>query len=139
MTGTGRRLGRRRAGAAAVVAAVVLTAGCGGPRNTLNTAGGPCFRALPLARATVSQQGRLVGVRAVTGTTLARRLPQAQRLGDQRLCLVAFRGSFASGAVPRADPAGPGSYAIVAVDRSGSTVVASFVVDDLPLRFRHLR
>jgi hypothetical protein len=135
MTTGGRRRGRL-VGSAGLVA-FVLTAACGGPRSTLNTAGSRCFRAIPLARATVNAQGRLVGVRAVTATTLARKLPQAERLGDQRVCLVAFRGPYGSGAVPRADPAGPGDYAIVAVDRSGSTVVASFVVDDLPLRFRH--
>jgi len=127
----------RRAGTAVAVGAFLVAAACGGPRNTLNTAGGHCFRAIPLAKATVNDQGRLVGVRAVTATTLAHKLPQAERLGDQRLCLVAFRGPYAGGAVPLADPAGPGDYAIVAVDRGGSTVVASFVVDELPLRFRH--
>jgi len=132
---TGPRCPRVRRG---IVGLVLLLAGCGGPRNTLNTATSHCFRALPLARATVDQQGRLVGVRAVTATTLARRLPQAERLGHQRLCLVAFKGPYADGTIPRADPAGPGTYAIVAVDGRGQTVLASFVVDELPLRFRHL-
>jgi hypothetical protein len=135
VTGAGPRR-RRLAGTAGLLVFVLITA-CGGPRSSLNTASSHCFRAIPLARATVNAQGRLVGVRAVTATTLARKLPQAERLGDQRVCLVAFRGPYGSGAVPRANPAGPGDYAIVAVDRSGSTVVASFVVDDLPLRFRH--
>jgi len=111
---------RRRAPAAVAVGAFLLAAACGGPRNTLNTAGSHCFKAIPLAKA-----------------TLAHKLPQAERLGDQRVCLVAFRGPYAVGAVPLADPSGPGDYAIVAVDRGGSTVVASFVVDELPLRFRH--
>ncbi|HKN90898.1 MAG TPA: hypothetical protein VJ622_11490, partial [Acidimicrobiia bacterium] len=65
------------------------------------------------------------------------RLPEADRLGRQRLCLIAFRGPYAAGEIPRAQPAGPGPYAIVAVDSNGSTVLASFVVDELPLRFRH--
>ncbi len=122
------------------VAAVALAAlaACGGPRNSLNTATSQCFRALPLARNTVSNRGKLVGVRSVVGTTLARQLPEAAPLGKQRLCVVAFRGPYGEGQVPRADPPGPGTYALVAVDRGGSTVLASFVVDDLPLRFRHL-
>jgi len=122
---------------AAAAAAVALLAACAGPRNTLNTATSHCFRALPLAKATVNNRGHLVGVRSVVATTLAGRLPEADRLGRQRLCLIAFRGPYAAGEIPRAQPAGPGPYAIVAVDSNGSTVLASFVVDELPLRFRH--
>ena len=85
----------------------------------------------------VNNRGHLVGVRSVVATTLAGRLPEADRLGRQRLCLIAFRGPYAAGEIPRAQPAGPGPYAIVAVDSNGSTVLASFVVDELPLRFRH--
>jgi hypothetical protein len=131
---------RRRFGTGAVavgLAGLLLAGGCAGPRNTLNTATSKCFRSLPLARETVGPEGRLVGVRAVTATTLAKRLPQAERLGDQPLCVMAFRGPYAAGSVPLAEPAGPGAYAVVAVDSRGSTVLASFVVDDLPLRFRH--
>ena len=69
---------------------------------------------------------------------MARRLPEAAPLGDQRLCVFAFKGPYANGEVPRAKPPGPGTYAVVAVDKGGSTVLASFVVNDLPLRFRHL-
>ncbi|HKN40479.1 MAG TPA: hypothetical protein VJ456_15385 [Acidimicrobiia bacterium] len=122
---------------AGAAAAVALLAACAGPRNTLNTATSHCFRALPLAKATVNNRGHLVGVRSVVATTLAGRLPEADRLGRQRLCLIAFRGPYAAGEIPRAQPAGPGPYAIVAVDSNGSTVLASFVVDELPLRFRH--
>jgi len=132
-----RRRLRLRAGVAAAV--LGLLAACGGPRNTLNTATSQCFRALPLARNTVNQRGKLVGVRSVLGTTLAKQQPEAAFLGRQRLCVVAFRGPYAAGQVPRANPPGPGTYALVAVDRGGSTVLGSFVVDDLPLRFRHLR
>jgi hypothetical protein len=124
---------------AAVAVALGLLAACGGPRNTLNTATSQCFRALPLARSTVNNRGKLVGVRSVLGTTLAKQLPEAGSLGRQRLCVVAFHGPYTAGEVPRANPSGPGTYALVAVDRGGSTVLASFVVDDLPLRFRHLR
>jgi len=132
---------RIRTGVLAAVAVVVACAaldGCAGPRNTLNTATSQCFRALPLARASANDRGRLVGVRSVHATTLARRLPEAAPLGRQRLCVFAFKGPYNNGEITRARPAGPGTYAVIAVDRSGSTVLASFVVNDLPLRFRHL-
>ena len=128
---------RRTIGAAAVALLLAVPAGCAGPRNTLNTATSHCFRSLPLARTTVGQRGRLVGVRAVKAATLARRLPQVEHLGTQRLCVIAFRGPYAAGSVPLAEPPGPGAYAVVAVDERGATVLASAIVDDLPLRFRH--
>ena len=128
---------RRRAVAAVLAGATLFGAACAGPRNGLNTATSACFKALPMAKGLVNQQGRLVGVRSVLATTLARRLPQAERLGTQRLCVIAFRGPYAAGVVPLADPSGPGTYAVVAVDHRGSAVLASFVVDELPLRFRH--
>jgi hypothetical protein len=129
---------RVSAGLAGVAVALAALAGCGGPRNSLNTETSQCFRALPLARNTVNARGKLVGVRAILGTTLAKQLPEAAPLGKQRLCVVAFRGPYTENQVPRANPPGPGTYALVAVDRGGSTVVASFVVNELPLRFRHL-
>ena len=131
-----RRCGRLIATAAAT-AALGLLAGCAGPRNALNTATSQCFRALPSARATVNDRGHLVGVRSVLATTLAQRLPQAAPLDRQRLCVIAFRGPYGAGEIPRADPPGPGTYAVVAVDNDGATVLASFVVSELPLRFRH--
>jgi hypothetical protein len=130
------RLHRLRAGVAAVVLGALVA--CGGPRNTLNTKTSQCFRALPLARNTVNQRGKLVGVRSVLGTTLAKELPEAAPLGRQRVCVVAFRGPYAVDQVPLAKPAGPGTYALVAVDPKGTTVLASFIVNDLPVRFRHL-
>jgi hypothetical protein len=122
---------------ATAAATLGLLAGCAGPRNALNTGTSHCFRALPSARSTVHDRGHLVGVRSVLATTLARRLPQAAPLDRQRLCVIAFRGPYAAGEIPRADPPGPGTYAIVAVDNDGATVLASFVVSDLPIRFRH--
>jgi hypothetical protein len=135
---TRRTRHRRGAGTRLVVAATVgLLAGCGGPRNVLNTASSHCFRALPSARATVGDHGRLVGVRSVLADRLARTLPQAAPLDRRRLCVIAFRGPYRAGEIPLADPPGPGTYAVVAVDNDGQTVLASFVVSDLPLRFRH--
>lgn len=135
-TGLGRP-GRPGRLAAALAGLVLAAASCAGPRNGLNTATSACFKTLPLARGVVNQQGRLVGVRSVLGTTLAKHLPQAAPLGTQRLCVVAFHGPYAAGAVRDADPAGPGEYAVVAVDGRGRSVLAAFVVDVLPLRFRH--
>lgn len=121
---------------AAAVVALVLTS-CAGPRNALNTAASTCFRSLPVAGAAVGRKAKLVGVRSVRGAELARKLPQASRIGPGVVCAVAYRADFVPGDVAGADPAGPGRYAVVVLDTHGSRVLASFVLDELPIRFHH--
>lgn len=124
-----------RRGLAAVALLAVLAA-CSGPRNGLNTSDSACFRGLPLASATAGPKGKVVGVRVVRRGELARKLPQAARIHAEAVCAVAYRGAFVPGDVRDADPAGPGTYAVVALDTQGTRVLASFVVDELPVRFR---
>jgi hypothetical protein len=126
----------RRSLAASVAVLAVLTA-CAGPRNALNTPASACFRGLPVAGTAVGPKAKLIGVRSVGRSELARKLPSATRIETESVCAVAYRGDFVAGDVAGADPAGPGTYAIVALDPKGSRVLATFVVDQLPVRFRH--
>ena len=126
----------RRSAALLLLVALVLLAACSGPRNGLNTTASACFRGLPAASAAVGPKGKLIGVRVTRRSELAGKLPQAGRIPDRVVCTVAFRGAFGPGDVAGADPAGPGPYAIVALDTRGSHVLATFVVDELPVRFR---
>ena len=119
-----------------LVVAMGLSA-CAGPRNALNTTASTCFRGLPAAGAAVAPKAKLVGVRTVRRTELARKLPQAARIGPGVVCAVAYRGEFSAGDVRGADPAGPGRYAVVALDPHSARVLATFVLDELPIRFRH--
>ena len=116
--------------------AAVLVASCAGPRNVLNTRAGSCFPGVPRAVATVGHKGRLVGVRQVAATRLARRLPEAAALGRRELCLVAFRDDYRPGDIPDARPSSAGNFAVVVLDRQGSHVLATFIVGRLPLRFQ---
>ena len=122
--------------ALAVLAAAVLT-GCASPRNSLNTPASTCFRGLPAAAAAVDHQAKLIGVRRARRTELVGKVPQASRIEPESLCVIAYRGPFAAGDVPGADPPGPGEYAMVALDPHGSHILGTFVVDRLPLHFRH--
>ena len=106
-TATGQRIRTGVVAALALLAVFAPLAACAGPRNTLNTATSQCFRALPLARASANDRGRLVGVRSVHATTLARRLPEAAPLGRQRLCVFAFKGPYNNGEITRARPSLP--------------------------------
>jgi len=123
-------------GAVLVVVALVLTS-CAGPRNGLNTTASTCFRGLPAAADAVGHKGTLVGVRRVKTDGLVDRVAQASRIQRGSVCLVAYRGPFARADVPGADPSGPGTYAVVALDDRGAHVLATFVIDELPVRFQH--
>lgn len=127
----------RRAGAAGVLAVALVLTSCASPRNALNTPAGTCFRGLPAARAAVGPEAQLIGVRRVSRKDLVRAVPQAGTIRAESLCLVTFHGPFSAGQVPQADPAAPGAYAMVALDIRGSHVLGAFVLDDLPLAFRH--
>jgi len=91
---------------------------------------------VPVAGAAVGPKGRVIGVRAVRRETLVDRLPSAARIPNRVVCAVAYRGPFVPGDVRDADPAGPGPYALVALDTHGSRVLATFVVDRLPVGFK---
>lgn len=121
----------------ATVAALVFVS-CASPRNSLNTSASACFRGLPAAAAAVDHDAKLVGVRSVRRSELLRKVAEAERVPSDSLCLVAYRGPFAAGDVPGADPAGPGAYAVVALDARSAAVLATFVLDELPVRFHHI-
>jgi hypothetical protein len=122
--------------ALAALAAVMLTA-CASPRNSLNTPASTCFRGLPAAAAAVDHQAKLVGIRQARRAELVRKVPEASRIQPASLCMVAYRGPFAAGDVPGADPPGPGEYAMVALDIHGGHILGTFVLERLPLRFSH--
>lgn len=128
---------RRAVAAVVLVALAALLTSCASPHNALNTPASACFRGLPAARAAVGHDARLIGVRRVSKAELSRAVPQAAAIRPGELCLVAFRGPFASGDVTGADPPGPGNYAVVALDTGGSELLGAFVLNDLPVPFHH--
>ena len=122
--------------------AIGLT-GCAGARSALGTSASVCFKALPGANDAVHRQGHLVGVRRVDASLLQQRMPTGSALDTlapkTSLCVFAFSGSFKSSGVTNAPPGLSGSYALVALTGSRPRLVAAFVVNQLPTRFRHLR
>ena len=121
----------------ALLAAALLLTACAGPRNGLNTPASTCFRGLPAAETAVGDKGKLVGVRRIERGPLVAKVPQAARLQARSVCLVAYRGPFGPGDVSGADPPGPGTYALVALDDRTFLPLATFVLDGLPVRFQH--
>ena len=125
----------RRTVVAALLAAALALPACT-PRNSLGTGSMACIQAIPVAADEVHHKGRPEGVRTVSAASLAKRIPEVAPLGKQTVCVVAFSDDFKPGDVTRAKVQRAGRYAVVVVD-SHQRVVVSFVLDRLPLRFRH--
>ena len=153
MRSGGARSGRpgwfRRVG---VVAAIALgsswLSGCTAARDTLGTNSSPCFHALALAADAVHDRGVFTGVRLVSDTTLAK-LHRVEAVIKHRsstplhnVCLVAYRGSYRPSQVQRVagkvPASGVGHFAVVVVSTPQNDLLATFVLEKEPVRFRHL-
>ncbi|HZU71130.1 MAG TPA: hypothetical protein VE990_00030 [Acidimicrobiales bacterium] len=129
-------VGRWLARSMAAIAVAAGLAGCAGHAG-LGTTSSACFHALPSAVGAVHGQGRLIGVRLEEVRHL-HRLPAADRLGSGRVCLVAFRGQYASAAVSHPLNQASGPFAVVVVKPDGSRVLGTLVLARPPQRFQHL-
>jgi len=148
-----RRGHRCRFGSLLCIAAITLgtagLSGCAAPRNTLGTNSSPCFRALALAEDAVHDRGAFAGVRLIAYSTLAKQHPRLEAALRARsstrlhnVCLVSYRGTFRPSQVKRpagkAPPSGVGHFAIVVVSTPQNQLLATFVLEKEPVRFRHL-
>jgi hypothetical protein len=122
--------------------------GCTAARDTLGTNSSPCFRALALAADAVHDRGTFTGVRLVSVSMLAR-FHLLDRVVAERsstrlrnVCLVSYRGSFRPDQVQReagnVAASGVGRFAIVVVSTPQNVVLATFLLQHEPVRFRHL-
>ncbi|HVA02831.1 MAG TPA: hypothetical protein VMU64_03710 [Acidimicrobiales bacterium] len=131
-----------------VALGVSWSSGCTAARNTLGTNSSPCFHALALAADAVHDQGVFAGVRLVSDASLAKhgRMEALIRARSSTplhsLCLVAYRGTFRLSQVlhpaGRMPSSGVGHFAIVVVSTPQNKLLATFVLEKEPVRFRHL-
>jgi hypothetical protein len=126
----------RRTVAACVIAGAVMAA-CAAPRQSLGTRSSPCFRSLPTAKAAVHHEGRLVGVRRLSRSTVQRAYPTAQLPPGRDFCVVGFSDDYRTEKVDHPSGSPTGKYALVIVTMRGTTVLHTFLVDHIPLRLRH--
>ncbi|HLN40955.1 MAG TPA: hypothetical protein VK215_00775 [Acidimicrobiales bacterium] len=126
----------------------LAVAGCTSARDTLGTNSSPCFRALALGEDAVHDRGVFVGVRLVSAATL-KKIPRVDGVLSQRsstplhnVCAVGYRGTFRSTQVERpagrVSASGVGHFAIVVVSTPQNVLLATFVLEKEPVRFRHL-
>ena len=121
-----------------MLAALILLVSCGAPHPGLsNGSVSACYRAIPAARAVVSDsRATVIGVHRVPADSVVANLPpaaQAQLAGDNdtSVCTIAFRGTFPRSQV-QSTLTPQGRYALVVVTTRGLHVLASAVLVQLP-------
>jgi hypothetical protein len=129
-----------------LVAGAALGA-CTSPRDALGTNASPCYQALPVAAAAVHHRGAFQGVRLIDAQHLGRndqlRAVLSVRAGHpiRSVCAFSYRGAYTLDQVER--PLGfppaesPAPYAVVLVATPQNTLLATFVLEHQPFRFRH--
>jgi hypothetical protein len=128
--------------------AVASITGCTSARDTLGTNSSPCFRALAIARSAVHDRGTYAGVRIETEASLSKlERVRAELAGRSttplhNLCVVSYRGTFRPEQVQRPagrlPASGTGHFAIVVISTPQNDLLATFVLEHEPVRFRHV-
>jgi hypothetical protein len=120
---------------------------CTSARNTLGTNSSVCLRALAVAQDAVHGRGKFAGVRFVPVSALVKYKHLHAALTARAhpplhdVCLVSYRGRFRLDQVDnpagRAPAGGVGHFAIVVVSVPRNALLATFVLQHEPVRFRH--
>jgi len=144
------RIPKVRAGVAALAVCLCLgvISACTAARDTLGTNSSPCFRALAIAQDAVHDRGTFAGVRLVAVSALKSVEHVAELLRSRsstplhNLCVVSYKGTFRPSEVARpagrVPASGTGSFAIVVVSTPQNKLLATFVLEHEPVRFRHI-
>jgi hypothetical protein len=138
--GLGRRLGLW--GAALVLTASVLT-GCSSARAGLGTTDESCYLALPTASQAVGGHGHLSGIRKYRVANMKSLAPRlyhyiaVQAPTTQVICLAGYTGTFSQSMVEKPIGHPTGKLAVVVVTFPGNKVLATLLLEKLPVRFQH--
>jgi hypothetical protein len=118
-------------------------ADCTTARSDLGTSVSSCYHALPTATKAIRMHGHLLGVQEFTLGTLQRQAPGLYRdlaahpsLG-QRICVVAFSGTFDAAAVADARGLQSGRLAVVVSTTPENRLLGTVILPRPPLRFGH--
>ena len=123
--------------------AAALMAGCTTARNDLGTSDSSCYIALPAAARAVGSHGRLIGVHLSTLGALRRQTPGLfdalpdKHATSQRICTVAFMGSFTSTAVSKPAGRSSGTVAVVVSTFPSNALIGTVIADRPPPHVGH--
>jgi hypothetical protein len=132
--------------ASAVVGGVLLAAGltgCTSTRNSLGTSDNSCYLALPTASAAVHAHGRLLGVHLFTLSSLRTTAPHlytdlsAGHVPPQKVCVVAYSGTFTRASVAKPLGRSSGKLAVVVSETPSNKLLGTVIFLKAPLHFGH--
>ncbi len=136
-----------RRGAVCCLLAASLLAGCTAARSSLGTSDSSCFLALPAATRAVGSHSKshskLIGVHLYTLDDLRHLAPgfftifPNEHPSTQRVCVMAYSGTFTSSSVskPLGRPAGP--VAVVVMETPANRLLGTVILRHVPLHFSH--
>jgi hypothetical protein len=112
-------------------------------RNSLGTSDSSCYIALPTAARSVGPHSKLIGVHQFTVRSLSHKAPAVFRelvvgkSSSQRLCVIAFVGTFTRSSVEMPFGRMSGRLAVVVTDAPSNRLLGTVIFRNPPLQFEH--
>ncbi|HWD53056.1 MAG TPA: hypothetical protein VG412_11705 [Acidimicrobiales bacterium] len=134
---------RLAAGAASLLVAVCLLAGCTSARTNLGTSDSACYLALPSATKAVGPHSRFIGVHLFTLSSLRKQAPRvfdalpSEPASSDRVCAIGFVGTFTRTSVARPFGLATGTVAVVVSKTPSNQLLGTVLFDQTPIRFGH--
>jgi hypothetical protein len=128
---------------AACLLAAGLLAGCTSARSNLGTSDSACFLALPPATKAVGGHSKFIGVHLYTLASLRKNAPHlydalpSQPASSQRICAIAFMGTFTTTSVSHPLGLASGPVAVVVLKTPSNQLLGTVIFDHAPVRFGH--
>jgi len=130
-------------GVAACLLAAGLTAGCTSARSDLGTSDSSCFLALPSATKAAGPHSRFIGVHLYTLSSLQKKVPHlfgllpSEPASSQRICAIAFSGTFTKTSVSHPLGLASGSVAVVVLKTPSNQLLGTVIFNHTPVGFGH--
>lgn len=130
-------------GLAACLLAAGLLAGCTSARSNLGTSDSACFLALPSAAKAAGPHSRFIGVHLYTLASLRKNAPQlydalpSEPASSQRICAIAFMGTFTKTSVSHPLGLAEGPVAVVVLKTPSNQLLGTVLFNHAPVRFGH--
>ncbi|HEX3839224.1 MAG TPA: hypothetical protein VHU85_00385 [Acidimicrobiales bacterium] len=134
---------RLATGLAAGLLATALLAGCTSARSNLGTTDSACFLALPSATKAVGAHSKFIGVHLYTLASLRKNAPHlyetlpSQPASNQRICAIAFMGTFTKTSVSHPLGLASGTVAVVVLKTPSNQLLGTVLFNHAPVRFGH--
>ncbi|HEX3460739.1 MAG TPA: hypothetical protein VHT49_07525, partial [Acidimicrobiales bacterium] len=120
-----------------------LLAGCTSARSNLGTSDSACFLSLPAATKAVGGHSKFIGVHLYTLASLRKNAPHLYAAlpslpaTNQRICAIAFMGTFTKASVSQPRGLASGTVAVVVLKTPSNQLLGTVLFNHAPVRFGH--